>query len=188
MAVCWLGLHFARSRPEASDAVVRFYGPNGPADRLTSGTVALELGRDRRVAELGPGGQADFKQVPMEFFGASVRVAPDIKGYVLRGSDLMVLPNDGVLLVQMDRAAQPASTIRGRLQTTRGPVTGVVISLEHGEATGVTNERGEFVLTTHRAPGALVNLTGTDVKGRTVYDGLVTLKGSDAPLALWAER
>lgn len=57
---------------------------------ITSGTITLDLGSDRRVEAIDAKGEVDFKRIPPEFGQAIVKMWPKVDGYQEKSQDCRI--------------------------------------------------------------------------------------------------
>ena len=79
--VMWGGFKLVPAAPPAFDLTVRAHSSDGAVALITSGAVTLELGNTLPSQSIGPDGEANFKNVPAQFRGASIRALAHVAGY-----------------------------------------------------------------------------------------------------------
>jgi hypothetical protein len=149
-------------RPHAVDAPV-----------ITSGKIRLEYGDNPAIRDLDSNGEADFKQIPREYWGAKVRVLPQVDGYSQEFQFITLDKNAIDLTLAREK---PETTLKGKIipPPRKGQVVRVLVEGEDGEA-GV-DEYGRFALLVHHKNGESIRLS-VYVNNKQLYDGYQTLPG-----------
>ena len=152
---------------------------NEPDKILNHGSLILDIGEQRLDKQLNENGEVTFAGVPSRYLGKSVNIIPQIKGYKIKGSNLILIPDDRIIYLELEER-KDSTLLRGRvINETGNPVDSVIIDIESGLASSVTDENGLFTLIVPASKGETVLLTALK-NGMTGYREFVTVpeKGS----------
>jgi hypothetical protein len=154
-------------RTDTFHVTIRPHGPSAP--RITSGKISMELGSISPNSDINSNGEADFKDISRKFWGAKVKVLPQVHGYK-EGYQTVVLDKDAI-----DLNLVPAETVlKGKIVPAprKGQMVKVLVQGEDGEKTPDGYGRFEFLV--HKDLGEQVRVdVCTD--GQRVYDDYVAL-------------
>jgi hypothetical protein len=143
------GMYFAPGQ-KPFGMTVFVHGPGGPQDLIlrNQGRVALDLGPDRRIEQIGEKGTAYFAAIPPDYRGQSVPVSVIADGYSRTDGAPQRLSGESLYVTVKRNEA----LLEGVLTDESGePVTNAVV--EVGGITSRTNSSGRFRVT---VPGELV--------------------------------
>ena len=158
---------------------VRVSGPNGPTATITQGTITIDLGTDRRRAEIGSNSQAIFLGVPARFRSAPVNVVAQVEGYQVLRSEAITVGGDGVVDLVLTKARY-ATEVRGTVVSPSGvPVPGVSLDFDNGRAVAISDSLGTFRVKLPVPPGTVVPVRATR-GGVTGYHDQITVPESSA--------
>ena len=152
---------------------------NEPDKILNHGLLILDIGDQRLDKQLNENGEVTFAGVPSRYLGKSVNIIPQIKGYKIKGGNQISIPDDRIIYLELEER-KDSTLLRGRvINETGNPVDSVIIDIESGLASSVTDENGLFTLIVPASKGETVLLTALK-NGMTGYREFVTVpeKGS----------
>jgi hypothetical protein len=151
-----------------STLTVRLSGPPGSGEIISAGEVILDLGDDRRTADLGSNGQVTFAQVPIQFLSGEVSVIARVDRYRMKDPGPFEVPPARVIAIAMERIPD-VTTVTGTLLRGDRPLAGGLVSFRDGLVTARTDENGNFRVDLPLPEGEVVPVTVT-ANGRTIYD------------------
>ncbi len=158
---------------------VRVFGPGGQADIIRQGQVTADLGPRRDTRPINAEGEVVFADIPTALAGQPIRLLPDVPGYRLRNSEPVVIPDDHIVELELERP-DVSTTVRGVVFDARDrTVSNATISFNGGSVTSVTDTLGSFSAELPMAAGQVVPITVT-LKGQIVYDDNITVAESPA--------
>ena len=147
---------------------------NEPEKILSHGSLILDIGEQRLDKQLNENGEVSFAGVPSRYLGKSVNIIPQIKGYRIKGSSSIKIPDNRVIYLELEER-KDSTLLRGRVINESGnPVDSVIIDIEGGLASSVTDENGLFTITVPAAKGETVLLTALK-NGITGYREFITV-------------
>jgi hypothetical protein len=145
-----------------------------PEKILRYGSLILDIGDQRLEKNLNEYGEVSFAAVPSRFLGKSVNIIPQIKGYKIKGSSLISIPDNRIIYLELEQR-RDSTVLRGRvINETGNPVDSVIIDIESGLASSVTDENGLFTIIVPAAKGETVLLTALK-NGTTGYREFITV-------------
>ena len=149
---------------------------NEPDKILNHGSLILDIGEQRLDKQLNENGEVTFAGVPSRYLGKSVNIIPQIKGYKIKGSNLISIPDDRIIYLELEER-KDSTVLRGRvINETGNPVDSVIIDIESGLASSVTDEKGLFTVIVPASKGETVLLTALK-NGMTGYREFITVPG-----------
>jgi len=152
---------------------------NEPDKILSNGIVFLDIGDQRIDKKLNENGEVSFSGVSSRFMGKPVNIITQIKGYKIKGSSSIPIPDSRVIYLELEER-RDSTLLRGRVINESGnPVDSVFIDIESGLVSAVTDESGLFTIIIPAAKGETVLLTALK-NGTTGYREFITVpdKGS----------
>jgi hypothetical protein len=158
---------------EASDtftATIRPHADGTPV--ITKGKIRLEYGDNAPTTDVTSSGEAEFKQIPHQYWGHEVKVLPQIEDYKeeYKTITLSDKPIDFTLT-----KIPVATTLEGQIvPPQKGKAVKILVEGESGEA--VPDQYGRFTVVVHRKPGERVRISAW-VNGKQVYDDYQILPG-----------
>jgi hypothetical protein len=192
--VAWIAavmvLGAAVAAPAGGDTftlAVRVHGPGGPSDVIQGGEVLVELGNDRRRAEIGSVGLAVFPGVPVRFRTESVTVLPAVEGFEAAASGPVAVPASGAIDLALVPATY-ATMVRGTVVDAAGrPVAGVALDFDSGRGLAVSDSFGTFTITLPVPPGTVLSLRAMR-GGVTGYHDRITVPARTPLDVIFAPR
>ena len=167
------GFYFATPDSEFL-LTVRTNVVNEPEKILSHGSLILDIGDQRLDKQLNENGEVSFGGVPSRFLGKSVNILSQIKGYKIKGSSLITIPDSRVIYLELEERMD-STLLRGRVINENGnPVDSVIIDISSGLASAVTDESGLFAIIVPAAAGESVLLTALK-NGITGYREFITI-------------
>jgi hypothetical protein len=157
-------------RIDAFDLTVR---PHGPDQQLiTSGKIRIELGSLALTQDVNLNGEADFKGIAYRYRGTSVRMLPQIEGYIQNYQEVR-LDKDAIDL-NLVKSFPPMTVLRGRLTPAppKSQLVSILVEGEDGES--VPDHFGRFQIVVHKRIGERVGLNAC-AGGRSIYNNYITL-------------
>jgi hypothetical protein len=132
---------------------------NEPDKILSNGIIFLDIGDQRIDKKLNENGEVSFSGVSSRFMGKPVNIITQIKGYKIKGSSSIPIPDSRVIYLELEER-RDSTLLRGRVINESGnPVDSVFIDIESGHASAVTDESGLFTIIVPAAKGETVLLT-----------------------------
>lgn len=150
-----------------------------PEKILKNGSVLLDIGDLRLDKKLNENGEVFFAGVSSRFLGKTINVIPQIKGYRTKGSNLIIIPESRIIYLELEER-KDSTLLRGIVISDKGnAVDSVLIDIESGLASAITDERGLFTMIIPAAKGETVLLTAIK-HGTTGYREFIIIpdKGS----------
>jgi hypothetical protein len=145
-----------------------------PEKILRYGSLILDIGDQRLDKNLNEHGEVSFAGVPSRFLGKSVNIIPQIKGYKIKGSSSISIPDNRIIYLELEER-RDSTLLRGRVINESGnPVDSVFIDIESGLASAVTDQSGLFTIIVPAAKGETVLLTALK-NGITGYRDFITV-------------
>lgn len=152
------GFYFATPESEFL-LTIRTSVVNEPEKILNYGSLILDIGEQRIDKQLNENGEVSFAGVPSGYIGKPVNIIPQIKGYKIKGSSLISIPDNRIIYLELEER-RDSTLLRGRVINDIGnPVDSVLIDIESGLASAVTDEGGLFSLVVPASKGEIVLLT-----------------------------
>ena len=132
---------------------------NEPEKILNYGSLILDIGEQRIDKQLNENGEVSFAGVPSSYIGKPVNIIPQIKGYKIKGGSLISIPDNRIIYLELEER-KDSTLLRGRVINDIGnPVDSVVIDIESGLASAVTDEGGLFSIVVPASKGETILLT-----------------------------
>lgn len=172
------GFYFASPESEFL-LTIRTNVVDEPEKILSHGSLILDIGDQRIEKQLSENGDVSFAGVPSRYLGKSVNIIPQIKGYKIKGSRLILIPDNRIIYLELEER-KDSTLLRGRVINEIGnPVDSVFIDIESGLASAVTDASGLFTIIVPASKGETLLLTALK-NGNTGYREYITLpdKGS----------
>ena len=167
------GFYFASPESEFL-LTIRTNVVDEPEKILSHGSLILDIGDQRIDKQLSENGEVSFAGVPSRYLGKSVTIIPQIKGYKIKGSSLISIPDNRIIYLELEER-RDSTLLRGRVINEIGnPVDSVIIDIESGLASAVTDANGLFTLVVPASIGETLLLTGLK-KGKTGYRDYITI-------------
>jgi hypothetical protein len=158
---------------------VRVFGPGGQADIIRQGTVTADLGPRRDTRPINEQGEVVFADIPTALAGHPIRLLPDVPGYRLRDADAVVIPENHIIELELQRPEE-STKVRGVIFDSKNrTVSNATISFNGGAVTATTDELGSFSADLPMSVGQVVPITVT-LNGRIVYDDNITVAETPA--------
>jgi hypothetical protein len=172
------GFYFAAPESEFL-LTVRTVNSNDPQEILSDGSIIVDLGDQRFNKMLNENGEVMFAGIPSRFLGKSVNIISQIKGYKIKGSSSIKIPEERVIYLELEERSD-STLLRGRVVNEIGnPVDSVLIDIESGLASVISDESGLFTILVPASKGETLLLTALK-NGVTGYREYITVpqKGS----------
>jgi len=167
------GFYFATPESEFL-LTIRTNVVDEPDKILSHGSLILDIGEQRIDKQLDENGEVSFAGVPSRYLGKSVNIIPQIKGYKIKGSSSISIPDNRIIYLELEER-RDSTLLRGRVINENGnPVDSVIIDIESGLASTVTDERGLFTIIVPTSKGETVLITALK-NGITGYREFVTV-------------
>jgi hypothetical protein len=172
------GFYFASPESEFL-LTIRINVPGEPEKILNNGSIILDIGDQRLDKQINENGEVSFAGVPSRYMGKSVNIIPQVKGFKVKGSNLITIPENRIIYLELEER-KDSTLLRGRVLNVNGnPVDSVLIDIESGLASTVTDESGLFSVIVPVADGETLLLTALK-NGIIGYKEYITIpdKGS----------
>jgi hypothetical protein len=172
------GFYFATPESEFL-LTIRTVNIDDPQEILSQGSIIVDLGDQRFNKTLNENGEVMIVGIPSRFLGNTVNIIPQVKGYKLNGSNLVTIPENRIIYLEL--AERKDSTfLRGMVVNENGnPVDSVLIDIESGLASAVSDEKGIFSVLVPASKGETLLISALK-NGVTGYREYITVpeKGS----------
>jgi hypothetical protein len=158
-------------RTDTFTLTLRPHGPGAPV--ITSGNIRVELGSlSPYTSDINSNGEAVFKAIPHKFWGATVKVLPQVDGYK-DDYQTVVLDKDAIDL-NLEKALPVETILKGKIKPApgKGQVVRILVQGENGE--GAPDAYGRFQFLVHKKPGETIRINVCS-DGRRIYDDYVTV-------------
>ena len=156
-------------RNSSFNLTIRPHGPQQPV--ITVGKIRVNYG-DRSDPEfLDSNGEANFKQIPFQFWGTRVKVLPDVEGFQKEYQEVEL----NSLVIDLPLALEkPEFRLTGRVTPipSKGEIVRIVVEGE--DQTATPDEFGRFQLVVHHKQNERVRLT-VYRNDKQVYDNFEVL-------------
>jgi hypothetical protein len=167
------GFYFATPDSEFS-LTIRTSIVNEPEKILSYGSLILDIGEQRLDKQINDNGEVTFAGVPSRYLGKSINIIPQIKGYKIKGSSSILIPDNRIIYLELEER-RDSTLLRGRvINETGNPVDSVSIDIESGLASTITDENGLFSIIVPASKGETVLLTALK-KGITGHREFITV-------------
>lgn len=167
------GFYFAAPESEFL-LTIRTSVVDEPEKILSHGSLILDIGEQRIDKKLGENGEVSFAGIPSRYIGKPVNIIPQIKGYKIKGSSLISIPDNHIIYLELEER-KDSTLLRGRVINENGnPVDSVIIDVESGLASSLTDESGLFSIIVPAAKGETLLLTALK-NGTTGYREFITI-------------
>jgi hypothetical protein len=167
------GFYFAAPESEFL-LTIRTNVVDEPEKILNHGSLILDIGEQRIDKKLGENGEVSFAGIPSRYLGKTVNIVPQIKGYKIKGNSLILIPDNRIIYLELEER-RDSTLLRGRVINENGnPVDSVIIDIESGLASSVTDVNGIFTIIVPAAKGETVLLTALK-NGTTGSRELITI-------------
>jgi hypothetical protein len=165
------GIRFV-PRVGSFNVVVRPHAEGLPI--ISSGRIRLEYGANPAIRDLDSSGDAEFREIPHEYAGQTVRVLPDVEGYERVYQTVTLDPSKRVIDLPLTQE-NPTTKVSGRLAPPpKGEKVRVLVADEKEEA--VPDEYGRFEITVHKKSTERARFS-VWIDGKQVYDDYQPLSG-----------
>ena len=145
-----------------------------PEKILSRGSLILDIGDQRINRQLGENGEVSFAGVPSRYLGKPVNIIPQIKGYKIKGSSSISIPDSRIIYLELEER-KDSTLLRGRVINEIGnPVDSVFVDIESGLASAVTDANGIFTIIVPASKGETLLLTALR-RGKTGYRDYITI-------------
>jgi predicted membrane protein len=156
-------------RPKSFNVVIRAHAPGKPIIR--TGSIRLEYGSNPPEQPIESNGDAEFREIPQEYKGQSVKVLPEVDGY--EQQYYTVTLDKQVIDVTLVKE-HPETRLTGKIVPPQ-PHRTVRIVVDDEEPVEPT-EDGRFAMVVHRKLNERVRIS-ISVDGQERYDDFQTLPG-----------
>lgn len=160
-------------RSESFDLTVRPYSEDGREPIITSGSITIDLGNDRRTEPIGANGEADFKGISPQLRRGSVKILPRVDGYEEVWQEHKLESN--VLDLPLVRE-HPQALLTGSITPPPKRGENIKILVEGQKEETIPDELGRFELKVNGKAGDRVRLK-VYADEKLVYDDFQTLPG-----------
>lgn len=141
---------------------------------LNYGSLILDIGEQRLDKQINENGEVTFAGVPSRYLGKPVNIISQIKGYKIKGSSLIAIPENRIIYLELEER-RDSTLLRGRvINETGNPVDSVIIDIESGLASSISDANGLFTIIIPASKGETVLLTALK-NGITGYKEIVTV-------------
>jgi hypothetical protein len=172
------GFYFAS--PESDFLLtIRTVDPAKPEKMINDGTIIVDFGDQRLDKKLNENGEVMFSGVSSKFTGKPVNIFPQIKGYKIKGSNSITIPENRIIYLELTERID-STLLRGMVINDKGdPEDSVFIDIESGIASAASDDKGRFSVVVPASAGDALLLTAVK-NGTTLYRDFITVteKGS----------
>jgi hypothetical protein len=172
------GFYFAAPETEFL-LTIRTIDSQNPEKIINNGSLIIDLGDQRLDKKLNDNGEVLLSGISSKFVGKPVNIFPQIKGYKVKGSSSITIPENRVIYLEVE-ARIDSTLLRGMVINENGnPVDSVFIDIESGIASATSDNKGRFSVIVPASEGETLLLTAVK-NGATLYRDYVTVsnKGS----------
>lgn len=167
------GFYFAAPESEFL-LTIRTVNLNDPQKILNNGSVIVDLGEQRYNKKLNENGEVMFAGISSRFLGKPVNIIPQIKGYKIKGSNFITIPDNRVIYLELEER-KDSTLLRGMVINENGnPVDSVIIDIESGMTSAISDDRGVFTVIVPADEGETLLLTAVK-NGVTGYREYITV-------------
>lgn len=168
------GFKLVPAAADTFDLTVRAHSADDSVPVINFGKVTLDLGSDRRTEPFGQSGEANFKGIPSKFVDATIKVLPEVEGYVAKWKTARL---DGrVLELELDKASVPKILLKGTVYPPPGKQEKIKIMIEGQNGEAEADEYGRFEIPVEGKDGDRVRLKAFS-GAKMVFDDFRTLPG-----------
>jgi hypothetical protein len=172
------GFYFAS--PESDFLLtIRTVDPAKPEKIINEGTIIIDFGDQRLDKKLNENGEVMFSGVSSKFIGKPVNIFPQIKGYKIKESNSIPIPENRIIYLELTERID-STLLRGMVINDKGdPEDSVFIDIESGVASAASDDKGRFSVVVPASAGETLLLTAVK-NGTTLYRDFITVteKGS----------
>jgi hypothetical protein len=169
------GFYFASPESEFL-LTIRMVNPDEPEKIINEGSIIVDFGDQRLDKQINENGEVMFSGISSKFTGKSVNIFPQIKGYRIKGSNSLTIPENHVIYLEL-KERMDSTLLRGMVINENGnPEDSVFIDVESGMASASTDDKGRFSVTVPASPGEALLLTAVK-NGTTLYRDFITITG-----------
>ncbi|HVO73178.1 MAG TPA: hypothetical protein VMT35_04085 [Ignavibacteriaceae bacterium] len=172
------GFYFASPESEFL-LTIRTVNTARPEKIINEGSIIIDLGEQRLEKKLNENGEIMFPGISSKFIGKPLTLFPQIKGYKIKGSNSIKIPENHVIYLELNERID-STLLRGMVIDQKGnPVDSVFIDIESGIASATSDDKGRFSVIAPASVGEAVLLTALK-NGSTLYRDFITVteKGS----------
>lgn len=160
---------------ESFDLTVRFHEADDQGKVVTTGKVFMDLDSDRRIGEINSSGEANFKEIPQKFWGAEIKIHPQVEGYEETSIPVTVKSKSRTIDLGLKRE-RPLSMLRGTIVAAPGPKKQIKLFVDGAKGEGQVDDFGRFEFSVKGKEGEVIRLK-VYADGQLVYDDYQTLPG-----------
>jgi hypothetical protein len=169
------GFYFASPESEFL-LTIRMVNPDEPEKIINEGSIIVDFGDQRLDKQINENGEVMFSGISSKFTGKSVNIFPQIKGYRIKGSNSLTIPENHVIYLEL-KERRDSTLLRGMVINENGnPEDSVFIDVESGMASASTDDKGRFSVFVPASPGEALLLTAVK-NGTTLYRDFITVTG-----------
>ncbi len=167
------GFYFAS--PESDFLLtIRTVDPAKPEKIINDGTIIIDFGNQRLDKKLNENGEVMFSGVSSKFTGKPVNIFPQIKGYKIKGSNPITIPENRIIYLELTERID-STLLRGMVINDKGdPEDSVFIDIESGVASAASDDKGRFSVVVPASAGETLLLTAVK-NGTTLYRDFITV-------------
>lgn len=167
------GFYFASPESEFL-LTIRTANYANPEKMINNGSIIIDLGEQRLEKSLNENGEVMFSGISSKYSGKQVNIFPQIKGYKLKGSNSITVPENHVIYLELDKRID-STLLRGTVINEKGdPEDSVFIDIESGIASATSDDKGRFSVVVPASAGEALLLTAVK-NGTTLYRDFITV-------------
>jgi hypothetical protein len=156
------------------DLTVRVHGEDSPSPMIDNGKITLELDTVRRLESIDAAGEANFKGVPVAYRASTLRILPQVDGYV---SEWQSVKLEGKALdLSLVKEAAPIVTFNGSIYPAPENPDAVKVLVDGQSEMASPDEFGRFSLKVSGRNGDRVRVK-VFVSKQLEYDDFEQLPG-----------
>jgi len=172
------GFYFAAPESEFL-LTIRTVNLNQPDNIIKDGSIIVDIGEQRISKKLNENGEVVVTGIPSKYLEQKITIIPLIDGYTIRGDNKISIPEERIIYLELEKQIY-STTIRGRVVNVNGnPVDSVLIDIESGLATTISDATGLFSVNVPVKEGESLLLTAIK-NGKTGYRELFTVSSENS--------
>lgn len=160
---------------ESFDLTVRLREADDQGKLIAAGKVIVDLDSDRRIGEIDSKGEANFKEIPQKFWGAEIKIHPQVEGYEETSIPVTVKSKSRTIDLELKRE-QPLSMFTGTVVPAPGLKKQIKLFVDGAKGEGQADDFGRFEFSVKGKEGEAIRLK-VYADGQLVYDDYQTLPG-----------
>lgn len=157
------------------ELTVFVHGAQGKQDYVleNQGRITLDLGSNRREAEIGERGQAHFTEIPSKFFGKELELSVKAEGYTLAHPEQRFVFDGNPVYLEIQSSCR-SCRLRGTVQAQDSFISGAIVMVKGTGLADTTDVGGNFDIRVPPEEERKEYILTVVHDGRIVYEGFAT--------------